>query len=48
VHEWGRRGMHKGYWWDSQKERDYWEDQALGEWKILKWNLDRIEVYRLD
>jgi hypothetical protein len=21
-HEWGRRGMHIGYWWESQKERD--------------------------
>jgi hypothetical protein len=19
----GRRGMHTGYWWESQKERDY-------------------------
>jgi hypothetical protein len=25
-HEWGRRGMHIGYWWESQKERDYYED----------------------
>jgi hypothetical protein len=22
----GRRGMHIGYWWGSEKERDYWED----------------------
>jgi hypothetical protein len=22
-HEWGRRGMHIGYWWASQKERDH-------------------------
>jgi hypothetical protein len=35
-----RKGMHIGYWWESQKERDRWEDQdrwvdiikmALGE-----------------
>jgi hypothetical protein len=26
----GRRGMHVGYWWESQKERDHWEDQNVG------------------
>jgi hypothetical protein len=28
-HEWGRRGMHIGYWWESQKERDRLEDQDV-------------------
>jgi hypothetical protein len=22
----GRRGMHVGFWWENQKERDYYED----------------------
>jgi hypothetical protein len=24
-----------------QKERDYWEDQDVGGWTILKWILER-------
>jgi hypothetical protein len=34
-------GMHIEYWWESQKERDHWEDQDVGVWTILKWILDR-------
>jgi hypothetical protein len=26
----GRRGMHIGYWWENQKERDDWEDENIG------------------
>jgi hypothetical protein len=40
-HEWGRRGMHIGYWWEIQKERDHWEEQDVGGWTILKWILER-------
>jgi hypothetical protein len=40
-HEWGRGEMHIGYWWESQKERDHWEDQDVGRWTILKWILER-------
>jgi hypothetical protein len=36
--------MHIGYWWESQKERDHWEDQDVGGWTILKLTLDRIRV----
>jgi hypothetical protein len=25
-----RRGMNLRYWWESQKEREYWEDQDVG------------------
>jgi hypothetical protein len=24
------------YWWESQKERDHYEDQDVGGWTILK------------
>jgi hypothetical protein len=39
----GRRGMHIGYWWEIQKERDQWEDQDVGGWIILKWILERSD-----
>jgi hypothetical protein len=25
-----------GYWWESQEEKDHWEDQGVGGWAILK------------
>jgi hypothetical protein len=43
-----RQGMHIGYWWESQKERDHWEDQDVGGWTILKWILDRMGWCGLD
>jgi hypothetical protein len=35
-------GMHKGYWWESQNERDHYEKQDVGGWTILKWILREI------
>jgi hypothetical protein len=37
----GEREMHIAYWWETQKERDHWEDQDVGWWTILKWILER-------
>jgi hypothetical protein len=36
-----RRRMCVGYLWESQRERDHWEDQDVGGWIILKWVLER-------
>jgi hypothetical protein len=39
----GRRRMHIEYWWESQKEREHWEGQDVGEWTIVKQILEREE-----
>jgi hypothetical protein len=28
----GEEKMHIGYWWESQKERDHWENGDVGGW----------------
>jgi hypothetical protein len=39
----GRRETHIGYWWETQKERDHWDDQDVNGWTILKWILERLD-----
>jgi hypothetical protein len=29
-----------GYWWESLKERNHYEDEDIGGWTILKWILE--------
>jgi hypothetical protein len=38
----GRRGRGVGYWGESQKGRDNWEED-IGGWIILKWILERYD-----
>jgi hypothetical protein len=33
--------MHIGYWLESQRKRDHYEEQDVGGWIILKWILER-------
>jgi hypothetical protein len=40
----GRRGVHIGYSWESQRKTDHWEDQDVGEWTILKWILGMVWI----
>jgi hypothetical protein len=40
-HEWGRRGTLIDYWWESQRERDQYEDQEVCGWIILESILER-------
>jgi hypothetical protein len=38
----GRRGTFIEYWWESQRERDHYEDQEVGGWIILGWMLEMM------
>jgi hypothetical protein len=44
----GEEELHIGYWWESRKEGDHWEDQDVGGWAVLKWMLDRMGWDGLD
>jgi hypothetical protein len=43
-----RKGMHKGVRWESQKERDHWEDLEVGGRIILRWLLREIGCGGMD
>jgi hypothetical protein len=32
-----------GYWWESQRERDLWEDQDVSGWTVSKWILEKYD-----
>jgi hypothetical protein len=44
YHEWGRIGMHNGYWWESQKERpqgrpkNRWVDNIKIDLRDIGWD----------
>jgi hypothetical protein len=40
--------MNLGFCWESQKERDHYEDLDIGVRIILRWILDRIRRYGLN
>jgi hypothetical protein len=37
----GRKGMHIGFWRESQKERDHLEDLDIGGRIIIRWVLEK-------
>jgi hypothetical protein len=37
----GRRGTLIDYWWESQWERDHYEDKDVGGWITSGWILER-------
>jgi hypothetical protein len=36
VEHMGRTGIHIGFWWETQKERDHWETPDVGGRIIIK------------
>jgi hypothetical protein len=39
-----RRGMHLGYWWESQKERDHWDNIKM-DLRDIGWDgMDWIDL----
>jgi len=40
-HTWGMGEVFKGFWLESTKGRDHWEDLGIGRKIILRWILGR-------
>jgi hypothetical protein len=47
VERTGPNKVHVRFWWESQKEREDWEDLDEGGWIILRWRYS-IGWYGLD
>jgi hypothetical protein len=39
-----KRNIYIGYWWESPKDRDHWEDQHVSGYTILKCILERWDL----
>jgi hypothetical protein len=37
--------VHIRYWWESWKESDYYEDQEVDGWIVLRWDLEILLGY---
>jgi hypothetical protein len=44
----GETGTHIGYWWESQKERDHWEDHWVDNIKMGLRELGWDSVHWID
>jgi hypothetical protein len=40
--------MHIGYWWESRKEGDHWEDQDVRGWTFIKMDVREIGLDGID
>jgi hypothetical protein len=41
---WRGRGIHRGYLWENQRERDHWEAQHIGGWVGDNIKMDLVDI----